>query len=55
MIGFSKGSLFEAFMNCTLVFGLLPNNSLEVIGVGWFLGTVFLFYMLFPFFVFFNE
>ena len=47
MIGFSKGSLFEAFMNCTLVFGLLPNNSLEVIGVGWFLGTVFLFYMLF--------
>lgn len=26
MIGFSKGSLFEAFMNCTLVFGLLPNN-----------------------------
>lgn len=39
-------------MNCTLVFGLLPNNSLEVIGVGWFLGTVFLFYMLFPFFVF---
>jgi len=52
MIGFSKGSLFEAFMNCTLVFGLLPNNSLEVIGVGWFLGTVFLFYMLFPFFVF---
>ena len=52
MIGFSKGSLYEAFMNCTLAFGLLPDNNLEVIGVGWFLGIIFLFYMLFPFFVF---
>lgn len=52
LVGFSKESLCEAFMNCTLAFGLLPNNSLGVIGVGWFLGTIFLFYMLFPFFVF---
>lgn len=49
---FSKENLAEAFMNCTLVFGLLPNPDIKVIGVGWFLGIIFLFYMLFPFFVF---
>lgn len=37
----------------TLCFGLLPPTAeIQVIGVGWFLGVVFLFYMLFPFFVF---
>lgn len=51
-LSFSKESLAEAFMNCTLVFNLLPNPDIKVIGVGWFLGTVFVFYMLFPFFVF---
>lgn len=51
-LNFSKESLAEAFMNCTLVFNLLPNPDIKVIGVGWFLGTVFVFYMLFPFFVF---
>lgn len=49
---FSKESLAQAFMNCTLVFNLLPNPDIKVIGVGWFLGLIFLFYMLFPFFVF---
>lgn len=39
-------------MNCTLVFNLLPDPDIKVIGVGWFLGLIFLFYMLFPFFVF---
>ncbi len=49
----SLGSLCEVFANMTLCFGLLPPSvDIGVIGVGWFLGVVFLFYMLFPFFVF---
>lgn len=49
----SIGSAYEAFANFTLAFGLLPDaGNIEVIGVGWFLGVLFLFYMLFPFFVF---
>ena len=35
-----------------MCFNLLPNPNIEVIGVGWFLGTVFTFYMLFAFFTF---
>ena len=49
----SWGAACEAFANVTLCFGLLPPDvEIGVIGVGWFLGVVFLFYMLFPFFVF---
>lgn len=49
----SLGSLYEVFSNLTLCFGLLPPTvEINVIGVGWFLGIVFLFYLLFPFFVF---
>lgn len=48
----SKHSIYEMFANLTLCFKLLPNSGIEVIGVGWFLGIVFVFYMLFPFFVF---
>lgn len=44
------GELWEAFANLTLVFGLAPGNGISVVGVGWFLGVIFLFYMLFPFF-----
>lgn len=47
-----QGELWEAFANITLAFGLIPENDISVIGVGWFLGVIFLFYMLFPFFVF---
>lgn len=46
----SKEALYEAFANITLCFGLLPNASITVIGVGWFLGLVFVFYIIFPFF-----
>ncbi len=46
------GSLCESFANLTLCFNLLPNPDIEIIGVGWFLGLIFVFYMLFPFFVF---
>ncbi len=42
----------EGITEATLVFGMLPNNQLEVIGVGWTLGVIFLFYMLFPFVVY---
>ena len=46
----SRESLYEAFANLTMMFGLLPDPNLSVIGVGWFLGLVFVFYMVFPFF-----
>lgn len=48
----SLTELYEAFADLTLAFGLLPNAGITVIGVGWFLGVVFVFYMIFPFFVF---
>ena len=49
----SIGSLYEFFVNITLCFGFLPNyGAITVIGVGWFLGIIFVFYMLYPFFVF---
>ena len=48
----SLAALYEGFADVTLVFGLLPDANISVIGVGWFLGTIFVFYMLFPFFVF---
>lgn len=38
--------LYEAFADLTLCFSLIPNIS--VIGVGWTLGVIFLFYILFP-------
>ena len=45
----SLRSVAEAFLNMTLLFGLIPNVEISVIGVGWFLGVVFVFYLLFPF------
>ncbi|MBR3311402.1 MAG: acyltransferase [Solobacterium sp.] len=44
--------VIEGITEATLVFGLLPNNNPSVIGVSWTLGVIFLFYMLFPFFVY---
>lgn len=52
LLGFSKEALLEAFANLTLVFALLPNFEMSVLGVSWTLGVIFLFYMLFPFFCF---
>ena len=49
LAGFSKASLIEAIADISLLFGLFPNN-ITVIGVGWFLGVVFAFYLIFPFF-----
>lgn len=45
----SVASLYEGFADLTLVFGFLQ-KPISVIGVGWFLGLVFVFYLIFPFF-----
>ena len=47
----SIDALYEVFADLTLLFGFLPNGgNIEVIGVGWFLGLIFVFYICFPFF-----
>lgn len=48
----SRGTIYELVANLTLCFGLLPNSNMSVVGVGWFLGLIFVFYFVFPFFVF---
>lgn len=48
----SWNTFCQTFADLTLCFNLLPNPQIEIIGVGWFLGLVFTFYMLFPFFTF---
>lgn len=48
----SLSELYQAFADLTLAFNLLPNPDISVIGVGWFLGVVFLFYMIFPWFAY---
>ena len=45
-------TVYQAFANLTLAFNLLPNPHIQVIGVGWFLGLIFVFYMIFPWFVY---
>lgn len=44
----SIASFYEASLEITLLHGLLPNNYLNVLGVCWTLGVIFLFYLLFP-------
>ncbi len=51
----SKEAIYECFANLTLVYGLLPNQNIKVIGVGWTLGVIFVFYLLFPFYCFLIE
>lgn len=45
-------SMTEAFAEITMVFAFLPGPSFSIMGVGWTLGVIFAFYLLFPFFVF---
>lgn len=52
IINHDLNSLYEWFADITLVFGLIPNHGISVVGVGWFIGTIFVFYMIFPFYVF---
>lgn len=48
----SLGDMYEAFADLTLMFGFLPTSDITVVGVGWTLGVIFGFYILFPFFVY---
>lgn len=48
----SIDAFYEVIANITLCFGLIPNANISVIGVGWFLGVVFVFYLIFPFYCF---
>lgn len=43
----SEKAAYEVFANLTLCFGFL-NAEISVIGVGWYLGIAFIFYMAFP-------
>ncbi len=47
--GFNINKLYEAFADITLLFGLFP-NEITVIGIGWFVGIIFAFYIMFPFY-----
>lgn len=49
---YTIGGVWQTFADLTLCFNLLPNPDIQIIGVGWFLGLVFLFYIMFPFFTF---
>ncbi len=48
----SVSGTIESLTQATLTYGLLPNITMELCGVAWTIGIIFLFYMLFPFFVF---
>ena len=48
----SVDQVYNLIANLTLCFNFIPNAQITMIGVGWFLGLVFVFYLLFPFFVF---
>lgn len=52
LISPSKNALYEVVANLTLCQGLLPNMNISIIGVSWTLAVIFVFYLLFPFFVF---
>lgn len=52
VIEFTPETVCEGIMESTMLFGFLPNNSLNVIGVAWTLGAIFAFYIIFPFVVF---
>lgn len=49
-----KGTLYQAYADITLAFGFIVDSytDIEVVGVGWFLGVIFIFYMLYPFYTF---
>lgn len=48
----SVDQIYQLFANLTLCFNFIPNANITMIGVGWFLGVVFAFYLLFPFYTF---
>lgn len=42
----------DVFSSLTMSFNLFPTHELSVIGVGWTLGVIFIFYFIFPFYVY---
>lgn len=52
LISPSVDQVYQLFANLTLCFNFIPNVNITMIGVGWFLGVVFAFYLLFPFYTF---
>ncbi|MDE5799680.1 MAG: acyltransferase [Paramuribaculum sp.] len=48
-------SVAEAFADITLTNGMIPDVEINVIGVGWFMGVVMLYYVFFPFVVFLQD
>lgn len=42
----------DVFSSLTMSFNLFPTHKLSVIGVGWTLGVIFIFYFIFPFYVY---
>ncbi len=52
MVELQSARFYEAFANLTLMFGFYTQSGMSVIGVGWTLGVIFGFYILFPFFVY---
>lgn len=54
IMNFSRESLYEAIADVSLTFGFFPNH-ITVIGVGWFLGLIFVFYAIFPFYCVLTE
>lgn len=47
----SLSALIETFANATMMFGFLQKD-IEILGVAWFLGLIFIFYFIFPYFVY---
>lgn len=47
----SKGALIEGLTETTLMFNFLQKD-IKIIGVAWYIGLNFVFYMIFPYFVF---
>ncbi len=47
----TSSSLIEAFSEFTLMFGFIQKD-IKVLGVAWFLGIIFIFYFIFPYFVY---
>lgn len=44
----SLQTIYEGSFEVTLLYGFLPNNDMDVLGVCWTLGVIFVFYLLFP-------
>lgn len=53
ILSLSYDSIHQGLTDLTLLYGFLPDSgNIEVIGVGWFIGLIVVFYLCFPFFCF---